>query len=81
MMTTVKYSISGEDVTSTVEGVGKEELQHVIDKFEDGLHWKLIVESKASLRMTNVLIAGELFHDPVCKCEYCQGMRDKLKGQ
>lgn len=39
-------------MTSLIEGVGRDELQKCIDKFQDGLQWYLVVKSKANFIQT-----------------------------
>jgi len=49
-MTTVNVLISGNEMTSTIEGEGKAELAKVLDKMSDGYKWKLVVYKTPTLR-------------------------------
>ncbi len=48
-MTTVTVSVTGNDITSAVEGKGIAELQKCVDKMQDDLQWSLLIKSKATL--------------------------------
>jgi hypothetical protein len=61
-MTTVTVSVTGNDITSAVEGKGIAELQKCVDKMQDDLQWSLLIKSKATLNRENWFDAQQSVH-------------------
>ncbi len=58
-MTTVTVSIVDNDMASTIEGKGVDELQKCVDKMRDGLCWTLLIKSKAISDVTYCECSGD----------------------
>jgi hypothetical protein len=54
-MTIVNVKVSGNKMVSSIDGLGKEELQKVLDKMKDGLIWHLDIYSDATLKSEKIL--------------------------
>jgi len=53
-MTTVKFSVIGNKMTSIVDGFGKEELQKILDKMNGDYKWYFELYSDSTLFQTEI---------------------------
>lgn len=51
-MTILRISVTDNEMTSLVEGFGKDELQKCVDKLQDDPPWYLVIKSKANYVQT-----------------------------